>query len=1590
LAVAVLGLLGVFGWLVWQPAKAEPTTHFVALLTGDSDLLSLPPILFEQATVAPLEALDERSDTLKFVDASESQLAGDATAIEAALAREAIGDEDRLIVYVSAHGVSDGGTPYVLARDYNLLSREAGRCSAVELLQAVSRVKAATKLVVFDCSRLAVHPRMGMAANEFASLVKAAADDVDDPHLAVLLAGDELEFSPLGLAERRSVLGGALVDALLEGDGAAGGGDGDRNLTLGELTSFVMQKCAGSRVAAPVPVLVACGGAASTKELDGKTIFRVPPPGDLQSLNELLAQATKGKKKNPKQAPSEDKPPQGDSPAPKSAEFATAAPPNGAAGRAAPATEGSSDQKKPEGQPTTGSETPGAGGQGAPAAEPSNEGEAAPATSWVAGGDAPTATGGQAADGSTPVPPAAVDNSPPIIQAWRYRDRLADETAAELRGLPVDYAPHLWNELNLNLVSLQLELLGKDMMNPREHGLADLVGPYFRGLGQLADGTAVPGEGLIGGLGAAQRSFAASRQADDLQRLDRRYVQALLELRRGLVRANHFVRWHAAAVAASGGAGAAESAAQIEQLLDGLQALDGAIADFEAESRRSWNDAEQMLPALDRAQRNVHDSVSQLMRRLDIHVGAIAARPNAAGQRELETLLATDVATAAQRETLLAALGNAKAIAAKAEPTAARWSDFVDHLWLEVRLAQVADSATPGLVDIVEEVLRVRTSPGTNDEQRKETARRAGLALWQFYKDLPTRLTQLQRVGASDAEGRTAERLVTLVHPRDVSSALVATVGFVTPRMEPPAELALRAPPPTNLREGEATPLEWALRLQNASAARATVTLEEFDAQALEVWFADSGQAARSGESRTYPARDGLRVTLLVRPRSASSASVEERTESIHLRVELEPNPAGLSASARANVVVPRPDRVELIAHTVKPRFRSDGLLLQPYPNRSTTFGFALVNFGDEAKKLKVELKAVPELQGPRERFVDAGWPPGRLLDAEGREPAKLAKWAATALDDAAVIASVEIDLPADGKPHALQLVPPNSEAPAEAPKDAAAGGSAAPPPPEPKPPTSVDATHGLVFRITDAARPEDVTLKWVEIVPLHAYSYFDFQAGFVNPGARNSDVRFSARPRGVDDDGERSLPPEIGEAPVPFVIRGDGTVIPSGPAAPYNFAANNEFVRLDVQPLANLHGTHAIAMDVDHVPRAMKWSVDFEDRTVEPDQSPSIRIMRVAMPKPDQTPGRLYRTTPFVDFPEIDRTAWLPVVDIGEDGVCAFDVSRSIRPPLEIRLQVDAPRRAFNGVGDGSAIVVSWEGENLPGYNLYYDRDIRSEIVKFTDAGEMIVKSTVDDIVFKLPTPGVNNKPVTLAASLYIEGVVAATDKLTVVLDQAAPRIPSVRAPDTIVVGTKEIDLRATVVDLSGVDTVEAWFTPKRPRSQQDLDPNSAERLAILDPGLLQFSADEPRLLLLRAPTPKEAGTYYLTLRVTDRSGQASDTIDQEHVVQVIPPPPPPVPGPLVGDLKGQVLLMPAGKPAPAGLTVSVQEKPAFSATTVGEGKFIIKQLEAGTYTLVVEGLVASRPVTGEQPVTLAAKGDYEWKTVVKASVEWADPPKD
>jgi hypothetical protein len=1612
LVLTLAGLLAGFGWLIWQPTKTPPTTHFVALLTGDIDRLSLPPILFEEQTLAPLQWLAAQGPTLQLNDDSSLQQTGDLQKIEALLGDLKLNDGDRVIVYVSAHGVSIDGEAYLLAPDYDLREPESGRCRAVDLIQAVARLPAATKLVVFDCAHLAVDPRMGMGGNEFAYLVEQAVQRVDDPGLCVMLAGAELEISPLGLADRRSVLGGALVDALLGDADLPAHGDNDRSLSLEELNGFVVQRCAKARAVAPIPRLLACGTKSTPEQLGERAILALPPTRGTKTFGEFQTSTAAPLKEGKGTTPPAEK--KGET-TPKAAAPPASAAKSAESGDAAKAGEGPGESPVPKGGDDS---TP------APAAIPATAPAALEAPANVAKAAETDATGKEGAGGaavaatpSAPPPPLeAPDNAPEIIRAWRMRDRLQSDAASQPRPpLPADYAPQYWNAINKTLETLHLERIGRPQGDLRDtNETAQLIEQYRSGLEQLANGgaDATHNNGLLLELLQARRNYEASKNFAELQNLDEQYIRGTLDLRRHLVRANQFVQWHAALQGTLGDDGpTADAGREIEQFLEALAELDRTLEKVESAKFASWSDAgpQLMLRQLD----SNRDKVLELARQLDSHtqldIADIQSSHDASSQRRLEAFLATSLATAKQREALVDALATVEQhtgiSAAPNRPAEAgslptsgspRWASVLNHLRLEVLLVQLADPAMQSSEQL-NAVLAVRSSAGGDADQQRHLVRDAARELSNFYANIPDRTRQLRQNAASVKDLRTAQRIVALMHPRDASreSADIAatSAGFIAPQLTPPAEIVLNAPPTTKLRKGVWTPVEWTLQLRNVEARPITATITEFDSEDLQVRFLGDKEPARVGAPRSIPVGAQPRITLEVLARNELSSADKARTKRIRLQVQAGTGGDALRADRSADVMIPRPNHVTLLAETVDPRRRqiegnAAAIELKPFPNRSTTFEISLENRSDEDKDVRVELFAVPQPLGQFGNLIAGGWPPGRLRDVNGRIPSELEAWANRHLNDLTVIASGTIHLPADENSHLVPLKPPGADAPKDEATAPAAEGGAAAPPAEPKAPTSIDVTHGLICRIIDEVHPDVVWMKWIEIVPLRPSSYVHIE-GRVD----QREIQFTARPAVAED--RAQFPPGIAgkdAKPVEFVIRGDGTLFPSASLVSDSFDLAKPQAQLTVQPMERAGDRPTVSIDVDGVPRAAAWRVEFENQRLVPVRNPaSVRIERIGMAGRDKTAPRMYRMAPSLDYPTIDEKQWPTVVNLGgneagdDDRVCAFDVSHGVRP-LQVLLRVDAAADNFNSVGGGNAVVLRWEKDAQPPYRIYDDRDIHSQIVNFTANGGLNIATSVADFSLSLPSPSLNDKAVKLTAELSVqEQSSAEIDALVIVFDGQPPQIEGVRTPPRIRTGAVNLPLSFDVVDSSGVASVEIWFTPERMRTLEQLAAAPGTPLALPDPGPFRPNSDDPRSLLLQAKPPEKAGKYYVTLRVTDHSGQSSDTLDEEHIL-IVEDPKPPVVGPVIGDLRGQVMV--GTKFADPGITVTAKGDSAISAQTESQGRFTIKRLEAGTYTLIVDGKVASRPVKGELEVKLTKKEDYDKKYTIMAAVEWAEPP--
>ena len=194
----------------------------------------MPPIGFQDEDVAGFRnacASDPDVPLLGDIQTSENMmLLGDR------LSGIVTGPRDTLILYLSAHGVSDDGEPYLLCSDF-LFRRQnvAGRYPLRDVFKQVRDCKAKLKLLILDAGGIEYDPRLGMVVNEFPRLVDAQLRECNDASLWVLLAHAPLERRHLAYNARRSIFSWFAAEGLRGGADA----DGDGMVGLAELADFV-------------------------------------------------------------------------------------------------------------------------------------------------------------------------------------------------------------------------------------------------------------------------------------------------------------------------------------------------------------------------------------------------------------------------------------------------------------------------------------------------------------------------------------------------------------------------------------------------------------------------------------------------------------------------------------------------------------------------------------------------------------------------------------------------------------------------------------------------------------------------------------------------------------------------------------------------------------------------------------------------------------------------------------------------------------------------------------------------------------------------------------------------------------------------------------------------------------------------------------------------------------------------------------------------------------------------------------------------------------------------------------------------------
>lgn len=477
---------GVLLWLlvraVFEP-WSHPSVRLVALTAPGYDGFQVPPLAFAAEDLAALEPL---ARTLQPKAALRQLAALDRPQAFARLtsALEQTGaSDDVLILYACAHGISEAGFGYLLCANFDAARASEGRIALSELISAVSRAPARTKLLLLDAGRLRSDPRLGVLVNDFPSQLAGEVVASGDPNLWVLSATSAGEYSHVSAASERSVFGyyveqGLRGSADLNSDGAIrldeihrfvskAVGNAVRDATVGAETQTPLLLC-GRPDSSGAPLPVICP-AMQLPAASRSTDRRAPIAADFRRLAE--------------------------------GGLPTAMMPTIAASSAAVGSGLTAQLTLPAiaSMPLAKLSTPAAGGSSANAAAPAGSGQPAAQSGAETGKPSESPTSGQAAKdqvGSNPESPAATANSAgstsasaksentaspdsnqadaseplaqAMIEAWQLRDE--QNRAIGLRPRPVDVAPHRWRVLETRLLGLERESLAGNFANPKNLG----------------------------------------------------------------------------------------------------------------------------------------------------------------------------------------------------------------------------------------------------------------------------------------------------------------------------------------------------------------------------------------------------------------------------------------------------------------------------------------------------------------------------------------------------------------------------------------------------------------------------------------------------------------------------------------------------------------------------------------------------------------------------------------------------------------------------------------------------------------------------------------------------------------------------------------------------------------------------------------------------------------------------------------------------------------------------------------------------------------------------------------------------------------
>lgn len=1185
-----------------------------------------------------------------------------------------------------------------------------------------------------------------------------------------------------------------------------------------------------------------------------------------------------------------------------------------------------------------------------------------------------------------------------LRQAWQLRDDLEDDSEELDRGFwePIEYAPYLWRHLNARLLDLEFRASGGVAIDKEQ--VQESVADYIKGLQSLREIQQVSVKPVLlqqlmrvavdfhSAAGSPSReSFdLPSPEFDSVTKTVRTYYRVAY-------RAVDYVRWNGQQKALAANTISTDRwEGAITSLLESLIAFRKTLDRLDGQSANA-----ELVGDLQTQGQQLADWRTELDALLDADVrSAIRAIDEPSGRLHAQLLLGSPLITAAQRDALRSALEDSvpKTVALHPEslplrpggvplfrpPDPTLWREQLElESLLQTFLDHTEERETP---TPLQQYLAAAKKATWDSTQEFLEMQKVATWLGEYYARLPDEIAV-----ACEQKPARAERLVRLLDARDamdVDQRVRSTAGlFPTLRFQAP-----KATGPW-IVDWIPTPDRWIPSTSGAAPTlRLTTTPQTIVLQIespgelpksvqLQVAGVNPNELSIRGQDRRrelssrpveLPVEPGGLVTLQIQAEKTAESVRPDGVLQFTLQASGQP-----SKTLPLNIRLPRPNQVSLLARCLVPNRPAmtrgaDGLLLQPYPNRTTSFELQLANLSDEDKTVDVELWSV-------RRPEDARYGVGRLLDNRGEIP--LLDFD-TAARGALLANAKSLALPSNSPPRVIIFDTPSAATPASTEQNVPTDSSATEATDSAAAPPEFDVTDGMVCIIRNTEKPTDPAehwVKWVEIKPLAPSVYLDMSSRY---SADEGKIVIALRRK--DDANDQRLPENLaGETSIEVVLEQRDKLLTEARGDPsVTIPQDTQTGQIVLEGIPPQTGDRMIQLPItiDGYPRAFVQRLNLSGTGGGVNSPRQIRIAALSME------DRVYTTASGSSLPGLQvEPRTLP-----EDQAAAFAVPVvGEGEPITVFLEIDTfaddafsdPRRE-----DYDEIRVGWEGAPT---KLYSDRQVE---IKFTDflpgEGRFTLRSTVQDCVVSLPT-GRYRGPKKIFADGRIDGKVIPPDQIDVLLDHLPPRVEDFRILEETVPKGKPIRVLLTTTDWSGLAQVKAGLTDAR---DGKLPPDTP---LLSEVGRRVGDRNELRFSLATDDDKISAGSsYWVQFEATDQVGHSVKTdVNNVAPVRVIITAPremerreaaPPV---VTGTLTGFVIFGEVGfGTRPANFPVQIRGNGISKrAITQAAGVFRFLDIPAGEYVLSASGtLPLGGSKKGEIQVKLEKQEDYNQEFVI------------